>query len=71
MDAKLFASLTENAERNRRTAAPLLLLGGAILGGLWSRTEIGIAGALWTACVLKTVVLITWFLWPAEREGES
>lgn len=71
MDAKLFAGLTENVERNRRTAAPLLLLAGAVLGGLWSKTAIGIAGALWTSCVLKVAVLTCWFLWPSEKEGES
>lgn len=70
-DAKLFAGLTENAERNRRGAAPILLLFGAIMGGLWSKTEIGIAGALWTAAVLKLLVVIAWILWPAEKEGED
>lgn len=70
MDAKLFAGLTENAERNRRVAAPLLLLGGAIMGGLWSRSRFGIAGALWQAVVFKLMVMITWFFWPAD-EGED
>lgn len=71
MDAKLFASLTENVERNRRSAAPLLLLVGAILGGVWSQTETGIGGALWTAAAMKLVVLFAWFVWPAEKPGET
>lgn len=68
MDAKLFAGLTENVERNQRTAAPLLLLVGAIMGGAWSRTEIGIGGALWMAVVLKLIVVVIWTIWPAEKE---
>ena len=71
MDAKLFAGLTENAERNRRIAAPLLLLVGAIMGGLWSRSEFGIAGALWQAAVFKFVVMSVWFVWPMEKEDET
>lgn len=71
MDAKLFASFTDNADRNRRVAAPLLLLIGAIFGGVWAHTEIGIIGALWTAAVLKFVVMVAWFLWAAEEEGQS
>lgn len=71
MDAKLFAGLTENAERNRRIGAPLLLLVGAIMGGTWSRTGIGITGALWTAVVLKLVVVALWALWPAEKEEDE
>lgn len=70
-DAKLFAGLTENAERNRRTAAPLLLLVGAILGGVWSKTDVGIIGALWMAGALKFVVMVTWIFWPAEKESEE
>ena len=68
-DAKMFAPLSENAERNRRVAAPILLLIGAIFGGLWAHSEIGLAGALWTAVVLKTFVIIAWCCWTAEDES--
>lgn len=70
MDAKLFAGLTENVERNRRAAAPILLLIGAIMGGAWAKTEIGITGALWTAALLKLIVMVAWFIWPADKEDE-
>ncbi|GAB7361302.1 hypothetical protein MBLNU230_g1359t2 [Neophaeotheca triangularis] len=46
-DPKLLAGFAKNPERNRRIAAPLLLVFGAILGGLWSHSSWGIAGALW------------------------
>lgn len=68
-DPKLFAALSENAERNRRATAPILLLIGAIFGGLWAHSEIGLAGALWTAVALKTFVIIAWCCWKADEES--
>lgn len=63
-DAELFA--LRNAERNRRTAAPLALLLGAFFGGKFAHSSVGIAGALWTAAALKAVIVVAWFFWPAE-----
>jgi hypothetical protein len=68
-DAKLFSPPTANVERNRRAAAPVLLLIGACFGGLWAHSEIGLAGALWTAVVLKIFVIIAWCCWTAEEEN--
>lgn len=65
-DAQLFAPLSANAERNRRATAPLLLLIGAIFGGLWAYSDVGLAGALWTAVVLKIFVIVAWCCWSAE-----
>ncbi|KAM0328740.1 hypothetical protein ACHAQA_005153 [Verticillium albo-atrum] len=66
-DANLFRR--DNVERNRRMAAPLLLLAGAVAGGLFARSEIGIAGALWAAAALKLVLMVAWFFWPAEGDA--
>lgn len=63
-DAELFA--LRNAERNRRVGAPLFLLLGALLGGRVSHTSLGVAGSLWIASVLKAIVVVVWFIWPAE-----
>ncbi|KAF2198992.1 hypothetical protein GQ43DRAFT_457470 [Delitschia confertaspora ATCC 74209] len=60
-----------NVERNRRTAAPILLLLGAVCGGLWAHSEVGLAGALWTAVIMKALVVATWSVWPAEGSGED
>ena len=68
MDQKLFSPLKSNIERNRRAAAPVLLLFGATLGGLWAHSEIGLAGALWTAVGLKVIVIIAWSNWTSEDE---
>jgi hypothetical protein len=66
-DAALFESVFVNAERNRRVAAPSLLLIGAIIGGLVQKSELGTAGALWLAVVLKLVIMCGWAAWPAEQ----
>lgn len=69
-DANLFAGITQNAERNRRMAAPLLLLVGAMIGGVWAHSEIGLAGALWTAVVLKFLIIVTWCFWTEEPNDD-
>jgi uncharacterized membrane protein YoaK (UPF0700 family) len=67
-DPKILAA--DNVERNRRLAAPILLLIGAMFGGLWSHTEIGLKGALWTAVGLKSVAVVAWLFWKADRNEE-
>ncbi|KAJ4289588.1 hypothetical protein N0V90_010917 [Kalmusia sp. IMI 367209] len=59
-----------NVERNRRVAAPVLLLIGAMFGGLWAHSPIGLAGALWTAAALKGVAVSAWMVWSADPEDE-
>lgn len=61
-DAELFSM--HNVERNRRVGAPVLLLFGAVMGGLLAHSTIGTAGVLWIAAGLKFLVVISWFLWP-------
>ncbi|KAI1148335.1 hypothetical protein F4825DRAFT_104455 [Nemania diffusa] len=65
-DANLLAA--NNAERNRRVAAPLLLFGGAIVGGILAQSSFGCAGALWVAAALKLIVVVAWLVWPAETK---
>ncbi|KAI0544689.1 hypothetical protein F4679DRAFT_515792 [Xylaria curta] len=65
-DANLLAA--NNAERNRRVAAPVLLLIGAIIGGTLAHSWVGCAGALWVAATLKLVIVVAWFFWPTESE---
>jgi uncharacterized membrane protein YoaK (UPF0700 family) len=67
-DAQLFAGLGSNVERNRRMLAPLCLLLGAVIGGYWSHSAIGLAGALWTAVGLKFLIIIAWLLWKKAPE---
>lgn len=67
-DVELFR--VDNPERNRRLGAPLMLLVGAIAGGLFAHSEIGIAGALWTASLLKVLVVLVWIFWPGHDVEE-
>lgn len=67
-DQKLFSGITENVERNRRIAAPLLLLVGAMAGGLWAQSHVGLAGAIWTAVALKAFVTLAWAFWAAAPD---
>lgn len=65
-DAELFTA--HNVERNRRVGAPVFLLCGAVMGGWLAHSAIGTAGVLWIAAGLKGIVVISWFMWPAEKE---
>ncbi|EXJ79482.1 hypothetical protein A1O1_08746 [Capronia coronata CBS 617.96] len=62
-DPLLMAGIMRNPERNRRAAAPLLLLAGAIFGGMWAHSAVGLAGALWTAAGLKFTIMLAFLLW--------
>lgn len=69
-DADLFVA--KNDDRNRRVGAPILLLvGGAVAGLLFAQSDVGIAGALWAASVLKLSVAATWLFWPADPNAEE
>ncbi|KAH6642257.1 hypothetical protein C7974DRAFT_98228 [Boeremia exigua] len=67
-DPKLFA--LDNVERNRRIGAPVLLLLGACIGGLWAHSGVGLAGALWTAVGLKLLIVVAWLFWTGEKDEE-
>ncbi|KAG6031607.1 hypothetical protein E4U41_007523 [Claviceps citrina] len=68
-DQHLFRA--DNAERNRRVAAPVLLLAGAVIGGLLSHSSFGIQGALWAASAIKSLVVVLWLVWPAGDDEEE
>lgn len=67
-DPNLFA--LHNVERNRRIAAPSLLLLGACFGGLFAHSSLGLAGALWTAVILKSCAVVAWVFWKSESDEE-
>ena len=70
-DPNLFtAGIKEDPERNRRIVAPLLLLAGACCGGLFAKSAVGLAGALWVAAGLKAGVICAWILWKVEENDE-
>ncbi|KAJ5180102.1 hypothetical protein N7492_003312 [Penicillium capsulatum] len=67
-DAALFDGICVNAERNRRLAAPIFLLIGALCGGVISNSSLGAAGVLWVSALLKFGFAVVWLVWPAEAE---
>jgi hypothetical protein len=61
------ARLSEDRERNQRAAAVIVLIIGAIFGGLCTDGSwLGVDGALWIAVVLKAVIVLAWWLWSPE-----
>lgn len=65
-DAELF--VVNNAERNRRVAAPVLLFIGALIGGLLVHSPIGAAGVIWVAGGLKLLIALAWCFWKADED---
>jgi hypothetical protein len=57
------AALRKDVEERRRVGAVVCLLAGAVMGGFWARSEVGLMGALWTAVGLKSVIVLAWFAW--------
>lgn len=70
-DAKLFAPVEENVERNQRVAAPLALIAGVIGGALWHNSIYGGPAALWTAVGMKMCIAVAWLLWRSAKEEDE
>lgn len=70
-DPKILAPPTQNPERNRRLGAPIMLLIGACLGGVFTHTEIGMTGALAAAALLKICIVIAWLFWRVEPQQHT
>jgi uncharacterized membrane protein YoaK (UPF0700 family) len=68
-DDKLFAGPRDNWKRNRRVAAAVLLILGAIIGGWLSKTSDGMSAALWFAAGVKACLAIAWFFWREEKSS--
>jgi hypothetical protein len=70
-DPALFtAGLMGNVQRNRRGGGLLFYIFGALLGGVFARSSLGFAGALWFTAGVKVLIVVAWLLWRAEEEKE-
>ncbi|KAI2081702.1 hypothetical protein LOZ36_006128 [Ophidiomyces ophidiicola] len=67
-DPALLAPLRENVKRNRRFAAAVAVVAGAVLGGWLARATGGIETALWMAAATKFAVAVAWLCWPASSK---
>lgn len=56
----------KDVEQRRRFGAVVCLLTGAVMGGVWARSEVGLMGALWTAVGLKGLIVLAWFIWKED-----
>jgi len=73
-DPKILAPLKDNAKRNRRFMAIILLLVGGICGGWLQRSPGGMTAVLWIAGFIKLMLAISWTLWRSketEAKGEK
>ncbi|KAJ5817379.1 hypothetical protein N7447_009612 [Penicillium robsamsonii] len=60
-----------HAEEMRRLGAVLCLFLGVILGGLWAHSHVGMMGALWTAAILKLLIVGAWLIWKGKNEVDT
>lgn len=67
-DTALTAGITKNVKRNRRIAAGIVFLVGAIVGGwVYKGSGGSLAPALWTAAGIKTGAAALWLIWRLEE----
>lgn len=70
-DPTLFtAGLMGNVQRNRRFGGLMFYIFGALLGGLFARSSLGFAGALWFTAGVKVLIVGAWLVWREEEEKE-
>ncbi|CDM33205.1 hypothetical protein DTO013E5_5622 [Penicillium roqueforti] len=67
----LSGKVVGHTEENRRIGAILCLLLGVVLGGLWAHSSVGMMGALWTAAILKSLIVAAWLAWKGKSEEDT
>ncbi|KAK3676032.1 hypothetical protein LTR78_004224 [Recurvomyces mirabilis] len=70
-DPGLLAGPFANATRNRRLAAIIFYLGGAVAAGPLVKSGPGFSGLLYVAVGMKFGVVLSWILWPEEKEEQG
>ncbi|EKV06534.1 DUF1275 domain protein [Penicillium digitatum] len=60
--------LVGHAEEMRRIGAILCLLVGVVLGGFWAHSDVEMMGALWTAVIMKSMIVGAWLVWSGKME---
>lgn len=64
-------SFSGNPSRGQRMAAPIGVLLGALAGGFWAHSDIGLPGALWTAAGFKFCIVVAWMKWKVAPENQD
>ncbi|KAH8689100.1 hypothetical protein BGW36DRAFT_391768 [Talaromyces proteolyticus] len=65
------ATMFRTLEERQRGAAVICMLFGTILGGLWAKSSVGILGALWTAVLLKFLIVLAWLQWRGKKAADE
>ncbi|KAJ5431724.1 hypothetical protein N7445_008222 [Penicillium cf. griseofulvum] len=66
----LATKVVGHPEEMQRLGAVLCLLFGVVLGGLWAHSAVGMMGALWTAAILKLLIVGAWLAWKGKNDGD-
>lgn len=72
--ALLTAGLAGNVQRNRRAGGLVAYVFGALVGGAFAKSAVGLAGALWFTAGIKFLLVVAWLFWREEgkeEEGEA
>ena len=69
-DSQILAPLTQNAKRNRRVAAFVCILVGAIVGGWMSKGTHSMMAVVWLCFAIKLALACIWMVWP-EQPGQE
>jgi uncharacterized membrane protein YoaK (UPF0700 family) len=64
----LTGGVFEDSTRNRRASSAVLLFLGAIVGGVLTRSWVGLGGVLFIAAALKSLMVLAWLFWPPAKE---
>jgi uncharacterized membrane protein YoaK (UPF0700 family) len=67
MDERLLGR--DNDKRDHRVGAVVMIALGAIAGGWISRSQAGMATAMWVAAALKLAIAVAWVFWRGEDSG--
>ena len=71
-DPALFtAGLMGNVQRNRRFGGLVMYVLGALVGGAFARSSVGLAGALWFTAGIKVFIVGAWLVWKEEGKEEE
>ncbi|KAK7755478.1 hypothetical protein SLS62_002408 [Diatrype stigma] len=72
-DPALLAPWGRNPKRNRRAAAALLMLAGAVAGGWLSRSRdgAGLPVALWVGGAVKLGIAVAWAAWKVKDDDHA
>ncbi|KIW10619.1 hypothetical protein PV08_11583 [Exophiala spinifera] len=65
-----FLNVHQKRQGQRFLCIVALFVGG-LTGGLMYKSQVGMAGALWSAAGLKMLIVVAWMIWPAKKDERT